>query len=190
MAIRLNSSRHSGEGWGLKPVTRRTGWHSCKLEREGHTHLRRSILTFVIRPATEADAAGIAAFCRDIRLDTVPIIHSEQEVALWIRETLIARQSSWVLAEQEKIVGWIDVHRGCLEQLYCPRGETGKGFGKRLLDFAKQLSPDGLKLFTFQVNSGARRFYAREGFVEDYWGDGSDNEEGEPDVRMVWSGAP
>ena len=32
----------------------------------------------------------------------------------------------------------------------------------------------------------ARRFYAREGFVEVDWTDGAGNEEHEPDVRCRW----
>ena len=46
--------------------------------------------------------------------------------------------------------------------------------------------PDGLSLYTFQVNDGARRFYERHGFVVAALGDGSDNEEGQPDIRYEW----
>ncbi len=142
----------------------------------------------MIRPATENDAAVIAAFYCDIRRDIVPVIHPEHEVAEWIRTAMIPRRSSWVWEEGGEVVGWLDVHDGWVNQLQCARGVTGKGIGKRLLDFAKERSPEGLRLWAFQVNVGARRFYAREGFVEEYLGDGTDNEEGEPDVRMVWSG--
>lgn len=142
----------------------------------------------MIRPATESDAAGIAAYYCDIRLATVPSIHPEAEVAEWIRTVMIPRGGSWVWEEGGEVVGWLDVHDGWVNQLQCARGATGKGIGKRLLDFAKERSPEELRLWAFQVNTGARRFYAREGFIEEYWGDGADNEEGEPDVRMVWSG--
>ena len=40
-----------------------------------------------------------------------------------------------------------------------------------------------LRLYTFARNAGARRFYERHGFVAVAFGDGSANEEGEPDVR-------
>ena len=40
-----------------------------------------------------------------------------------------------------------------------------------------------LRLYTFQSNEGARRFYERHGFAAVAFGDGSDNEEREPDVR-------
>jgi RimJ/RimL family protein N-acetyltransferase len=40
-----------------------------------------------------------------------------------------------------------------------------------------------LRLYTFQCNEGARRFYERNGFTAVAFGDGSGNEEGEPDIR-------
>ena len=40
-----------------------------------------------------------------------------------------------------------------------------------------------LRLYTFARNEGARRFYERHGFVAVAFGDGSGNQEGEPDVR-------
>ena len=45
---------------------------------------------------------------------------------------------------------------------------------------------DRLELWCFQRNEAARRFYAREGFAEVEWTEGADNDEGLPDVRLVW----
>jgi len=75
---------------------------------------------------------------------------------------------------------------GDLDQLYVAPDRLGAGIGSRLLDTAKQRSPAGLTLYTFQVNERARRFYERNGFVAEWFGDGSANEEGQPDVRYVW----
>lgn len=141
-----------------------------------------------IRPMRAADAAEVARFYQDIRRDTVPVIHSVEDIENWLVEARIPRGSSYVLEQEGQLLGWVDVVPGELDQLYLRRGSTGQGLGKLLLDFAKRQSPDGLELYTFQVNSGARRFYAREGFVEIEWGDGSQNEEGQPDVKMSWPG--
>jgi hypothetical protein len=46
--------------------------------------------------------------------------------------------------------------------------------------------PHGLALYTFQVNGRARRFYERHGFAATWFGDGSANEERQPDVRYEW----
>lgn len=134
------------------------------------------------------DAAEVARFYHDIRRDTVPVIHSVEDIENWLVESRIPRGSSYVLEREGQLLGWVDVVPGELDQLYLRRGSTGQGLGKLLLDFAKEQSPTCLELFTFQVNTGARRFYAREGFVETEWGDGSQNEEGQPDVRMSWPG--
>jgi GNAT superfamily N-acetyltransferase len=60
----------------------------------------------------------------------------------------------------------------------------GQGIGARLLQLAKDHSSGGLWLYTFARNAGARRFYARQGFVEVAYGF-------EPtwqldDVRLEW----
>jgi ribosomal protein S18 acetylase RimI-like enzyme len=70
--------------------------------------------------------------------------------------------------------------------VYVAPGWTGRGIGSRLIELAKSRRPGGLDLYTFQVNAGARRFYERQGFVEVARGDGSDNEEGQPDIRYAW----
>lgn len=54
------------------------------------------------------------------------------------------------------------------------------------MSLAKQQQPDGLSLWTFQVNGPARRFYQRHGFTEVERTDGQRNHEREPDVRYVW----
>ena len=65
---------------------------------------------------------------------------------------------------------------------------TGRGIGAELLKLAKRERPTGLRLWTFASNAGAQRFYERHGFVEARRTDGSDNEEGEPDILYLWGG--
>ena len=55
-----------------------------------------------------------------------------------------------------------------------------------MLALAKELSPSGLRLFTFETNSPARRFYEKHGFIET--GRGFPNEEMLPDIRYEWKG--
>lgn len=140
----------------------------------------------MIRKATVDDAPAIATFYADIRLDTIPPVHKIGDIEWYIAHRLIARDSSYVYAIDGTIVGWLDTHTDWVDQLYCRRGFTGRGIGKELLDFAKQNSGGYLQLWTFQINTGARKFYAREGFVEVELTDGKTNEERAPDVRMEW----
>jgi hypothetical protein len=57
--------------------------------------------------------------------------------------------------------------------------------GAALLDRAKAQRSGGLTLWTFVANEGARRFYARQGFVEIGRSEG-ENEEGLPDLLFRW----
>ncbi|MES0882003.1 GNAT family N-acetyltransferase [Roseibium sp. SCP14] len=61
----------------------------------------------------------------------------------------------------------------------------GMGVGAAMLKHSKARNPKGLKLWTFVANSGAQKFYLREGFREIRRTDG-DNEEGLPDILYSW----
>ena len=63
---------------------------------------------------------------------------------------------------------------------------VGQRIGSALLAHAMAVLPRPVRLYTFQANTGARRFYERHGFVAVERTDGSANEEGAPDVRYVW----
>jgi ribosomal protein S18 acetylase RimI-like enzyme len=63
---------------------------------------------------------------------------------------------------------------------------TGRGIGSALLDQAKTRRPDGFRLWTFQQNEGARRFYERHGLRVIRLTDGEDNEEKTPPALYAW----
>ena len=54
------------------------------------------------------------------------------------------------------------------------------------MDKAKELRPAGFRLWVFQRNDGARRFYERHGLTLVELTDGAGNEEREPDARYDW----
>jgi GNAT superfamily N-acetyltransferase len=142
-----------------------------------------------IRPATSSDAAAVA----DVYLASFhatydfPLAHTDDEVRGWIGGDVIGSGETWVAIDPlGAIVGMMAVEPGVLDQLYVRPDRLGEGIGRRLLDVARDRSPDGLTLYTFQDNARARRFYERNGFVAEWFGDGSTNEEGQPDVRYVW----
>ena len=140
-----------------------------------------------VRRATAADAAAVAqVFLASFHATyDFPLAHTDDEVRGWVRETIATRET-WIAVDDDRVVGWMVVAPGELDQLYIAPDRLGEGFGRGLLEVAKECSPDGLSLYTFQVNDRARRFYERNGFVADWLGDGSANEEGQPDVRYVW----
>jgi GNAT superfamily N-acetyltransferase len=146
----------------------------------------------VIRRAAPSDAAAVAEVYLASFHATYdfPLAHSDDQVRGWVREVLVTRGDTWVAVEAGRVVGMMVVRPDDLDQLYVAPDRLGAGIGRRLLEHAKAVSPAGLTHFTFQVNERARRFYERNGFVEDGLGDGSANEERQPDVRYVWRPAP
>jgi ribosomal protein S18 acetylase RimI-like enzyme len=66
------------------------------------------------------------------------------------------------------------------------RLRKNRGIGAALLDHAKALRPEGLELWAFQKNVGARRFYERHGFRLVRLTDGAENMEREPDALYEW----
>ncbi|MEO5940450.1 MAG: alpha/beta fold hydrolase [Candidatus Limnocylindrales bacterium] len=142
-----------------------------------------------VRRATGADADAIG----DVYLASFhatyafPLAHTDDQVRAWLREVVAMKTpETWVANADGRVVAMMVVGPGELDQLYVAPDRLGSGIGRALIDVAKDRSPHGLGLYTFQVNARARRFYERNGFVVEALGDGSANEEGQPDVRYAW----
>ena len=104
------------------------------------------------------------------------------------------RCSVWLAVDGGRIVGVASRDGEWVRQLYIAPEHTGQRIGQRLLEEmlseAAAASFALVKLWTFQRNAGARRFYERNGFAAVEFTDGTGNEEREPDVRYerpVWS---
>jgi GNAT superfamily N-acetyltransferase len=142
-----------------------------------------------LRPAATTDAPEIAElYLASFKAtDDFPPAHTDDQVRGWIAEILLPTHEVWVAAGAKgSIVGMMALSADMLDQLYVAPGQTGRGIGSRLVELAKLRRPAGLDLYTFQVNRNARRFYERRGFSHVGLGDGSANEEGQPDVRYAW----
>ncbi|MCO4699012.1 GNAT family N-acetyltransferase [Streptomyces sp. RO-S4] len=143
----------------------------------------------VLRRADRADALGAAdVWLRSFAaaLPSVRRAHDDDEVRAWFSHVVVPRHETWVAVVDSGVVGVLVLEAGELEQLYLDPSWRGRGLGDRFMTLAKQRRPDGLALWTFQVNEPARRFYERHGFLAVEHTDGSGNEEREPDVRYVW----
>lgn len=104
----------------------------------------------------------------------------------WFLRVLVPQYETWVAVTENSVVGVMALSVAELKQLYLDPAWRGRGLGDRFMYLAKQRRPDGLALWTFQVNKAAQRFYERHGFVEVERTDGRRNDEREPDVRYVW----
>lgn len=154
-----------------------------------------------IRPATADDADPLAELFWDARQAAYPAmphtVHTLAEGRHWFREVLgvvprtlpmPADRETWVAERAGEIVGYLVLDPDWLDSLYVRPGLTGQGIGAALLDLAKGLRPEGFGLWVFESNVRAQEFYRRHGLIAVRRTDGAGNEEGEPDLEMVWVG--
>ncbi|WP_328380567.1 GNAT family N-acetyltransferase (plasmid) [Streptomyces sp. NBC_00440] len=143
----------------------------------------------LLRRAGHADAraaAGVWLRSYAAGLPTVRCAHDEAEVQDWFSGVLVPQYETWVAVTGDSVVGLLVLNGEELKQLYLEPQWRGRGLGDRFMLLAKWQQPDGLSLWTFQVNAPAQRFYQRHGFEEVERTDGQRNDEREPDVRYVW----
>jgi ribosomal protein S18 acetylase RimI-like enzyme len=146
-----------------------------------------------LRPATPADADAVCDVYLASRkrfLPFAPSAHSDDEAREWIRERVIPTGNATVASMNGAIVGMMSLSKsethGWIDQLYLHPDFVNKGIGTQLLLHAKSKLGSPIRLYAFQANTGARRFYERHGFVAIEFGDGSKNEENCPDVLYEW----
>ncbi len=148
----------------------------------------------VIRRAEPRDATGIG----DVWLASwratfeFPPSHPDDDVRRWLADELVPNHETWVAVDRghpgadERVVGLMAVSFSMVEQLYLAPDWIGRGLGRRLIELAKTRRPTGLELFCFQANQRARSFYEHHGFLAVATGDGSNNQEHQPDIRYAW----
>jgi ribosomal protein S18 acetylase RimI-like enzyme len=150
-----------------------------------------------IRPATQLDAEQVASVfiaSRKAFVAFAPLAHDDDDVRGWIANVLIPSGGVTVAVagtshtavvgmmavKQEDGVAWID-------QLYLHPSAVGHGIGSRFIESAKVGLGSPIRLYTFQDNAGARRFYERHGFHPIAFSDGANNEEHCPDILYEWA---
>jgi len=119
-------------------------------------------------------------------LTFVPAIHSDDQIRTWICEQMVPAHEVWVAEDAGTIRGFAAVSGDLLGHLYVRPEDQSRGIGTALLDAVKRERPGGFRFWVFQKNERARRFYERHGCRLVELGDGSGNEEREPDARYEW----
>ncbi|WP_283139718.1 GNAT family N-acetyltransferase [Rhizohabitans arisaemae] len=151
-------------------------------------------MKITIRRARESDASEIADtfLSARARMRYLPRLHTDAEIRHWIEHTMLTCHEVWVAesAENGPILGFAALHDNWLGHLYIKPKAQRQGIGTHLLNTAKNSHPEGLRLYIFQRNTGARRFYVRHGFSVTNFTDGSENQESEPDCVYIWPGFP
>ncbi|MBY5987544.1 GNAT family N-acetyltransferase [Roseovarius atlanticus] len=89
------------------------------------------------------------------------------------------------VCDDTRLAGFILCTGPELHALYVHPMAQGQGVGRLLLQDAKR-ERDRLNLWVAEENTGGRRFYCRHGFAEKTRADGARNDEGRPEILMVW----
>ena len=118
-----------------------------------------------------------------LRAGSIPAgVHDDDDVRGYFASHIVEDCELWVAEDDGALAGILVLDGEFVDQLYVEPDLTGRGIGSALLAVAKRERPQGLQLWAFQTNTGARRFYERHGFVEAERTDGAGNEERAPDV--------
>ena len=137
-----------------------------------------------VRRADVAEAKACAAILNAWidGTDWMPRVHEASDVERHYVEEVLTARALFVVGQP--VAAFLALSDdGFVTALYSAK--PGAGLGKRLLDHAKS-QRETLQLWTFQANTRAQGFYAREGFREVRRTDG-ENEEGLPDILFEWT---
>jgi ribosomal protein S18 acetylase RimI-like enzyme len=144
-----------------------------------------------LRRATFEDAGAIAeVFIASFGLLTfLPRLHTDDEHRAFIANVVLPQEEVVVAEDEAGVAGFIAMaHGDLIEHLYVRPERQRRGIGTALLDEAKARMPGGFRLWVFQENEPARRFYERNGLAVLELTDGSGNEEKTPDALYGWTG--
>jgi GNAT superfamily N-acetyltransferase len=142
-----------------------------------------------IRKAVPGEAGSLAALwlrSRSASFPSIPpTVHTDEEVHRWFGDVVLPTCEVWVADRSGEAIALLVLDQQWIDQLYVEPAATGRGIGGALLEHAMRLHPTALKLWTFQSNIDARRFYEARGFVATAMTTGN-NEERVPDVCYEW----
>ena len=141
-----------------------------------------------LRLATADDAAAIAVVHRRAMresLSFLPDLHTAEQDLEYFSRRFLPANTVWVAEREGQVVGYLGFDADWINHLYLLPVAQGQGIGLDLL--AKALADTRTRrLWTFQQNSRARRFYEAQGFVMVRLSNGDGNEERTPDVLYEW----
>jgi GNAT superfamily N-acetyltransferase len=143
-----------------------------------------------LRRATAADAAEVATVYIASRRGAaayLPTVGTDVEIAAFVIDRMVPERESWIAETGGRIVAVMVLDGDMVDQFYVFPADQRRGVGDAMLAYAKQLRPARLRLYAFQRNAPARRFYEARGFVVKGFTDGATNMEREPDVLYEWT---
>ena len=142
-----------------------------------------------LRPAAAVDAPALGAVhIQAMRtLTFLPRLHTVEEAVAWMAGEVLPKDQVWVSESDGEIAGYVAYTDEWINQLYVRPDRQDQGVGATLLAHVLALGQPK-RLWTFQQNTRARRFYEARGFVLLRLTDGAGNEERTPDALYEWRG--
>ncbi|MGI9518120.1 MAG: GNAT family N-acetyltransferase [Pirellulaceae bacterium] len=97
-----------------------------------------------------------------------PFLSSEfnQQERKNIQEIYMPNAETWVYEHQGQVAGFIALVGNEVGGLFVHADHIGKGFGRALMDKARELRDGPLDVEVFEKNSVGRKFYDRYGFLQ------------------------
>ena len=111
--------------------------------------------------------------------------HFFYEDRWYFQNHILKENKVWVVESKKSPVAFMAVKDEFIDQLYVHPDHWRKGIGKLLLEFAREMHPEHIWLYTLQSNTNGRAFYEKNGFVAEKFGV-SPAPENEPDVEYHW----
>ena len=136
--------------------------------------------------AIDEDAAEISQILEDWAASNheIPLVHNVEERAdygCWLLE----HTSVTMIHNSSGVVGFLALEKHIIQGLYIKKDFQGFGFGQAAIKFAQKQFEE-LRLWVFQSNIGAQKFYQRLGFQIVEKSDGEDNDYRLPDICYCW----
>ena len=136
--------------------------------------------------AIDEDAAEISQILEDWAASNceIPLVHNVAERAdygCWLLE----HTSVTMIHNSSGVVGFLALEKHIIQALYIKKDFQGFGFGQAAIKFAQKQFKE-LRLWVFQSNIGAQKFYQRLGFQIVEKSDGEDNDYRLPDIFYCW----
>ena len=146
--------------------------------------------TFIIREYRPEDFDAVTILWRIAREKSLPEFqrakgHFFYEDQDYFRDHVLKENQVFVVEADRKPVAFMAMRAEFIDHLYVHPEYQKRGIGKKLLDFARRLSPKHIWLYTLQINANARAFYEKNGFTAEKFGV-SPPPESEPDVEYHW----
>jgi ribosomal protein S18 acetylase RimI-like enzyme len=164
----------------------------------GASHLARTVFIGIfamqdhlfIRDYLAEDFDAVTILWRIAREKSMPDFQREKghffyEDREYFQNHILRKNRVWVVVANGQVSAFMAMDGDFIDQLYVHPDRQRRGIGKALLDFARERSPGHLWLYTLQVNTGARDFYEKNGFVAEKFGV-SPPPENEPDIEYHW----